>query len=37
VMSGTMNAEERDAAFVDLITPIENVIRTLMNRDTGGN
>ncbi len=36
VMSGTMSAEERDAAFVDLITPIQGVIRTLMNRDTGG-
>ena len=36
VMSGTMSAEERDAAFIDLMTPIQNVIRTLMNRDTGG-
>lgn len=36
VMSGTLAPEERDAAFVDLMTPIQNVIRTLMNRDTGG-
>jgi hypothetical protein len=36
VMSGTMSADQRDTAFVDLITPIQNVIRTLMNRDSGG-
>jgi hypothetical protein len=31
-----MSAEQRDEAFVDLMTPVQNVIRTLMNRDTGG-
>jgi hypothetical protein len=36
VMSGAMSAEQRDEAFVDLMTPVQNVIRTLMNRDTGG-
>ena len=32
-----MTPEERDQAFIDLLSPNENLIRTLENRDPGGN
>jgi hypothetical protein len=36
VFETPMSSEQRDQAFVDLLAPNLNVIRTLMNRDPGG-
>jgi hypothetical protein len=36
VFETSMTSEQRDQAFIDLLAPNLNVIRTLMNRDPGG-
>lgn len=36
IFNAEMPQEQRDQAMVELLNPMQNVIRTLMNKDTGG-